>query len=131
MKKYHQLLLLLILILFCGCAAIFYTQQKIENTYLLKPGLSKDEVIKIMGTPCKTEFSENKSAWHYCKTGETADEFVVLVFDGDKLLIVKNYSVTLRDTGGATGDCSKFVRPYDFEKPDETKEIRLKDVPSH
>jgi outer membrane protein assembly factor BamE (lipoprotein component of BamABCDE complex) len=113
-----------------GCASM-YTQQKIENSAMLNPGMTKEQAQNTMGLPVKTEFSGNLTAWHYCKTGESSDEFVVIVFSDDKLIKMKSYAVTSHDVGGAFGDCSKFVRPYEFDVADGIKEIRIKEVPNH
>jgi outer membrane protein assembly factor BamE (lipoprotein component of BamABCDE complex) len=108
-----------------------YTQQNIKNAAMLNPGMTKEQVQSIMGMPVKTEFSGNQTAWHYCRTGWSADEHVVIVFSDGKLIKMKNYAVTSSDVGGASGDCSKFIRPYEFDAADEVKEIRIKEVPNH
>ena len=72
--------------------------------------MSKQEVTEVMGLPARTEFSGVKEAWHFCRTGAGADEFAVVLFSDGKVVGAKNYNVTLSDTGGATGDCAKFVR---------------------
>jgi S1-C subfamily serine protease len=107
-----------------------YTQQKIQNSSSLLPGMTKEKVQEIMGMPVKTEFAGDLSAWHYCRTGYGSDEFVVVIFSGDFVREARNYTVTLAETGGATGDCSKFVRSVDFgsspltEPNDENHEVR-------
>jgi outer membrane protein assembly factor BamE (lipoprotein component of BamABCDE complex) len=91
-----------------GCAT---TDQPVEKIALLSPGMSKQDVSQVMGTPARTEFSESREAWHFCRTGYgSADEFAVVVFSDGKVVAAKNYTVTLADTGGARGDCSRFVR---------------------
>ena len=102
-----------------GCAALggdayapqpTFTAQPVEKIALLNPGMSKQEVAQVMGLPVRTEFSSTKEAWHFCRTGSGADEFAVVLFSDGKVSAARNYNVTLADTGGATGDCSKFVR---------------------
>lgn len=90
------------------------TSQDMSNSVKLKPGMSKSDVESILGKPVKIEFSGNLSAWHYCETGWTADDFVVVIFDEDNVVEERNYNVTLAETGGATGHCSKFVKAVDF-----------------
>ncbi|MFA4909591.1 MAG: tetratricopeptide repeat protein [Desulfobacteria bacterium] len=77
--------------------------------------MTKNEVQQIMGPPAKSEFSGSMMAWHYCRTGYKVDNFVTVFFDNDKVTQVKNYSVTIRDTGGVTGDCTNFIRSVDFK----------------
>ena len=86
------------------------TQQPVQKIAFLNPGMSKQEVAHVMGTPARTEFAGSKEAWHFCRTGRGSDEFAVIVFTDGKVTAAKNYTVTLADTGGATGDCSRFVR---------------------
>jgi len=115
--KYLNLLLLILTSFSLNCVPMYsYTQQKIENSSRLEPGMSKNDVKRIMGVPAKTEFSDNFSAWHYCRTGTGSDEFVVVIFENDRVREAKNYIVTTAEVGGATGDCSKFARTVDFDR---------------
>jgi len=93
-----------------GCATIESTQQPVERIARLSPGMSKQEVTHVMGSPVRTEFSGAREAWHFCRTGAGSDEFAVVLFADGRVSAARNYNVTLADTGGATGDCSKFVR---------------------
>ena len=108
-----QKLVILLSLICIGCASM-YTQQNVRNISTLHPGMTKESVKNIMGQPVKTEFSGELSAWHFCKTGYNSDEFAVVIFNKNKLIEARNYTVTLAETGGATGDCSKFIRPVDF-----------------
>lgn len=92
-----------------ACTA-FRTRQPVQNISSLSPGMSKQDVAQVMGMPARTEFSSSTEAWHFCRTGYGSDEFVVVIFMGGKVVQARNYYVTLADTGGATGDCSKFTR---------------------
>lgn len=94
----------------CVSAGGYLTQQPVQRISLLKPGMSKPEVSHVMGMPARTEFSGTREAWHYCRTGITSDEFAVVIFSDGKVTAARNYTVTLADTGGATGDCSRFAR---------------------
>ena len=121
----RRTILSLVFLVFSGCA-IMYTQQNVGNISMLEPGMSQSEVIQIMRTPAKTEFSGDKKAFHYCKTGYGDDEFAVVILDKGKVVAAKNYNVTLRDTGGASGDCSKFVKSVDINQADFVQEIRFR-----
>jgi outer membrane protein assembly factor BamE (lipoprotein component of BamABCDE complex) len=103
-----------------------YTQQKVRNISLLEPGMSQAEVHEIMGTPAKVEFSGDNKALHYCSTGYGSDEYAVVILTSGKIVSAKNYTVTLRDTGGATGDCSRFVKSVDLQQADFVHEIRFR-----
>jgi len=88
--------------------------------------MTKEEVKAIMGSPTKSDFSQNVEEWHYCKTGLEADEFLALFFFEGKLVAKKNYTVTLSDAGGATGSCDKFIKRGTYREPDNVTEIRLR-----
>lgn len=105
-----------------GCA---FTKQPVENIAILNQGMTKQSVLSVMGTPVKSEFSGNVTAWHYCRTGSSEDEFVLVVFKGDSLQEARNYSVNAK-TGGGFGDCSKFVQPVNFRAADTVNEIRIR-----
>ena len=96
-----------------GCATTdgsYSTQQPVQKIALLNPGMPKQEVAQVMGMPARTEFSGSRESWHFCRTGRDSDEFAVVVFLDGKVTAANNSTVTLADTGGATGDCSRFVR---------------------
>lgn len=100
-------------VVLAGCVTTggsYSTQQPVQKIALLNSGMSKQAVTQIMGMPARTEFAGSREAWHFCRTGRGSDEFAVVVFSDGKVAAAKNYTVTLADTGGATGDCSRFVR---------------------
>ena len=110
----------------CGGCASMYTQQAVNLAVNLKPGMSPAEATAVMGPPIKSEFSRGVTEWHYCKTGTTADQFVALFFEKDKLIETRNYTVTLGDIGGAYGACENFVKMGNYREPDSVVEIRLR-----
>lgn len=107
-----------------GC--IRSVQQDLSRSLALSPGLSKQQVLQVMGTPVKTEFSRGVEEWHYCRTGTGVDQFLALFFQEGALIESKNYSVTIRDAGGATGSCENFIKMGNYREPDRVTEIRLK-----
>lgn len=113
-------ILLMALLHSCG------VQQKLTASYKLSPGMTKTEVEAIMGPPTKSDFKKNVEEWHYCKTGMSADEFLALFFYEGKLIEKLNYTVTLADTRGATGSCSKFIKMGNYKEPDKVIEIRVR-----
>lgn len=112
-------------LLLASCASM-YTQQNVRNISLLEPGMSQDGVLEIMGAPAKIEFSGDNKALHYCSTGYGSDEFAVVILMSGKVVAATNYTVTLSDTGGATGDCSRFVKSVDLQQADFVHEIRFR-----
>lgn len=101
-------------------------QQNLSISYKLSPGMTKAEVEAIMGPPTKSDFKQNVEEWHYCKTGMSSDEFLALFFYEGKLIEKLNYTVTLADTRGATGSCSKFIKMGNYREPDKVVEIRMR-----
>ena len=122
MKK----LLLLSVILIVGCEI---TMQNLTPSSRVRPKMTTEEVLKIMGEPIISEFSKNVEEWHYCKTdmnGISGDRFVVFFFADGKVITKQHYLVTMKDTRGATGSCEKFIKMGNYRVPDEVKEIRVK-----
>lgn len=100
-------------------------QQNLNDSYKLNPGMSKDEVVAILGRPIQDDFNRNVEEWHYCKTGFNSDQYLALFFYEGKLLAKKNYSVTLNDARGVTGSCENFIKRGSYREPDEVREVRL------
>ena len=120
------LMALISLITISGCASS-YTQQRIDNAVLISPGMNKQEVASVMGgAPAKAQFSGNVEEWHYCSTGYSSDEFVAVFFHEGEVIAMRPYLVTLRDAGGASGDCERFVRMGNYREPDEVREYRFR-----
>jgi len=117
-----HILIALTIIFLTGCGV----QQKLSISFKLTPGMTKDEVVNIMGTPVKSDFKKNVEEWHYCKTGISSDEFLALFFYEGKLIEKLNYSVTLADTRGATGSCEKFIKMGNYREPASVIEIRMR-----
>ena len=93
------------------------TRQNLANASGIRAGMAQGDVLQVMkAAPVKKEiFSPTREEWHYCTTGTGSDQFVAIMFDNDqngvpRVSSLKNYAVTLDDVGGATGDCSRFVK---------------------
>jgi len=123
-------ILLFALILFTSCSQTKrlskFTQQPLEQSYRLNTGMSKQEVVSILGQPIKSDFYKNVDEWFYCKTGMGGDQHLALFFFEGKLIAKKNYVVTVQDVYGQTGSCEWFIKGGNYREPDEVKEIRLK-----
>ena len=100
------------------------TTGALSKSYRLYEGMTMDEVVNLMGEPCASELSKGVTEWHYCTTGINADEFVAVFFKEGKLIAVKNYTVTLQDTGGVSGSCRKFIKRGTYREPDVVVAIR-------
>lgn len=109
---------LILSIISCG------VQQNLTVSYKLSEGMTKQEAEAIMGAPVKSDFYKNVEEWHYCKTGQMADEFIALFFYEGKLIAKKNYTVTVADTRGVYGSCEKFIKMGNYREPEVVVEIR-------
>ena len=115
MQRIYLISIVATLAFLSGC-----TSSPLEKGSLLNVGMSKPEVVKIMGEPSKSEFSGRRTAWHYCKTGAFTDEYMVAFFDGERLIETQFYSAPDADQ---PGDCISFVRRVDwasFENADSS-----------
>ena len=124
MKK---LLSILFIPLFFACGSLFVDPSEtkaFKKNFLVSEGMTKQEVIEIMGNPVASEFSEGIEEFHYCATGYNADKFVAFFFKNGKVVSKTTYNVTLSDVGGATGNCSKFVKRGNYRTPDIVVDLR-------
>jgi outer membrane protein assembly factor BamE (lipoprotein component of BamABCDE complex) len=113
------------LLFLCFLFSCTVTQQNLNASHQLNPGMTKDEVVNVMGSPIMSDFYKNVEEWHYCKTGFNSDQYLALFFHQGKLVAKKSYTVTLNDTRGVSGSCENFTKRGNYREPDEVKEIRL------
>ena len=119
MRKF-LLILIPLVISACGTTA----NMAMSQAYRIYEGMSMDEVVEIMGTPCASELNKGVNEWHYCSTGLMADEFVAVYFEKGRVIAVKNYTVTSMDVDGASGNCRKFIKRGTYKEPDVVIAIR-------
>ena len=117
-----RLIYIIVVLFFVSCDV----QQNLSQSYRLHDGMTKSEVEAIMGAPIKSDFYKSVEEWHYCNTGQMADEFIALFFYENNLIAKKNYTVTTADTRGVYGSCEKFVKMGNYREPDNVTEIRLR-----
>ena len=90
--KYPVILLIIFSFFLASCAVYRETAKNRENVAKLKKGMTKEEVISIMGEPIKDEvYCKPNVLFYYTETkwsdgNVTSDECTPLVFDKDKLL---------------------------------------------
>ena len=102
------------------------THQKVDNAMMLSPGMSKTQVVQVMGSqPAKAEFSGNVEEWHYCSTGSSSDEFVAVFFHDGQVIAMRPYLVTINDAG-VSGTCERFVRMGNYREPSVVREYRFR-----
>lgn len=118
--KIKNIFSLLIFLSLTSCGV----QQNLTVSYRLNDGMTKSEVVSIMGAPIKSDFFKNVEEWFYCKTGQMSDEHLALFFYEGKLIAKKNYTVTAADTRGIYGSCEKFIKMGNYQVPDVVVEIR-------
>lgn len=92
-----------------------YTSQKLGNANQLQPGMSKTQVTQIMGCAVRTEFQGPIEEWHYCRTGQSADEFVTLYLR-DSVLIGSSF-YTVGGDEGFEGDCTLNIKRGGYVEP--------------
>lgn len=117
MKK---LFILILTLLFVACGST----SPLSQSFRLYEGMTMDQVIEIMGTPCASELSQGVTEWHYCSTGYMADEFVAIFFQDGKIIAVKNYTVTQTDVGDVGGPCKLFIKRGTYREPDVVVSVR-------
>ena len=90
--KYPVILLIVLSFFLTSCAAYFESHKNKENVGKLKKGMSKAEVIAVMGEPVVGEvYCKPNVLFYYTDTkwsdgNITRDECTPLVFEKDKLI---------------------------------------------
>lgn len=74
-----------------------YTEQDLSKSVEISPKMTMKEVISVMGKPAIKEISNSSEEWHYCKTGDQVDEYVVISFTDKMVSKLSNYTVSWLD----------------------------------
>jgi hypothetical protein len=116
-----------------------YTQQDLSKAFEIKPGMSASELKKLMGVPAIREFDDKKDEWHYCKTGSSVDEYVVVELSNDKVVSLNRYVVSWLDMvfhytqtptealieAGGLGDCKLTAKWGTYGQDTPNKSINF------
>ena len=111
-----------------GACASSTTDQNLEQALRISNGMSKSDVLSIMGQPAASEFYGPIEEWHFCRKseGRTADYRAVFFREG-KVFAMKPYSVMVINEGGNyQSDCNTFVKRGNYKEPDIVREYRIK-----
>jgi outer membrane protein assembly factor BamE (lipoprotein component of BamABCDE complex) len=111
-----------------------YTQQDIQKAVKVAAGMPKQAVATLLGDPAVKEFSGSSEEWHYCKTGDSVDEYVAILFQDNSVTSLQYYTFNSLDIAlhygeqlkanvygrGGWGDCRLGVRwgTYNQKTPD-------------
>lgn len=108
------------MVVFCSSA---YAKLKIENAFLLSPGMNKKEVLDTMGSrPVASEFTGELEEWHFCKAHWNIEyDYVSVFFMAGKVIAMKQYGVRNKRT-----TCASSIKGGSYKEPDVVKEYRLK-----
>jgi hypothetical protein len=106
-----------------SAASTTHTKQDIDKSRSINVGMTGAAVKGLLGEPVVREIAANREEWHYCRTGETVDEYVAITFTGHKITALQYYTVRWLDLAfhysaesdklvGKTGagDCRLTVR---------------------
>lgn len=121
MIKNMTYILCAVMVVFCSSA---YAKLKIDNAFLLSPGMNKKEVLDTMGSrPVASEFTGELEEWHFCKENFSGSkDFVSVFFVSGKVIAMKQYGVER----SAKGTCKSKIKGGSYKEPDVVKEYRLK-----
>ncbi|CAJ1903766.1 hypothetical protein PEKONANI_03883 [Aeromonas jandaei] len=113
-----------------------FTQNDLSKSTNIKPGMSTEEILEIMGAPALKEIRGEIEEFHYCKTGHLVDEYISIKTNQGKLLDVSYYVVNWLDVAfhhtptpnehlldiGGMGDCKLTIRwgTYGKETPNKS-----------
>ena len=103
--------------------------QPLENAINISPGMTKGDVLSIMGSPpVSNDFYGDLEEWHFCNTGMNGvSKYVAVFFKEGSVFSMKRYSVVERDEGGDSfAVCEDFVKKGDYREPGEVREYRVR-----
>ena len=116
MKKYLAIILAL-----ASSAAV--AKVDLDNSFMLSPGMSKQEVLDTMGgKPKASEFVGSLSEWHYCRNSFSGKYYYTSVFFHEgRVIAMKEYGV-----GNNNGSCTSNIKGGSYREPDVVREYRIK-----
>ena len=91
MKKILSIVSVVAVVFLSGCAWK-EIDKNLTNSTKLRRGMSKEQVVLVMGEPLKNQKFADDNKWYYrdqvrCFDGQcTGDECMILVFEDDKLI---------------------------------------------
>ena len=95
--KFGRIFYLILAVFVCGvfssCRGIQVKKRNLENLQHLHKGMTKSEVLKVMGEPLKNEVYNTDDVWYYFTQTKwsdgmiTRDECTPLFFNEDGLLL--------------------------------------------
>tara|TARA_B100000035_G_C20513684_1_gene342309 strand:+ start:30 stop:389 length:360 start_codon:yes stop_codon:yes gene_type:complete len=100
-----------------------WAKVDLGNSFLLSPGMSKQEVLEVMGgRPAASEFVGELEEWHFCKEffSQNTKHYATVFFFQGKVIAMKEYGVEKR------GTCTSNIKGGSYREPDVVKEYRIK-----
>ena len=109
-----------------GCASNSADKINIQQkASLISRGMSKQEVVSIMGYPLASEVKRSVDEWHYCEKEvlfRSIPAYLVAVYFAEEQVIgVKPY--TLEDHRNS---CATAVKRGNYREPDVVREYRFR-----
>ena len=117
MKKYLAIILAL-------ASSTAVAKVDLDNSFMLSPGMSKQEVLDTMGgKPNDSEFVGSLSEWHFCKKDYMSKRFsyTSVFFHENKAIAMKEYGVKANN-----GSCASNIKGGSYREPDVVREYRIK-----
>lgn len=116
--KLTKLLILFIYVALLSCSS---SQNLSKKQNLVSHGQTREEVLKVFGTPENKQFNGLDEAWQYCDSGSNSDIFVIIWFYDGKVTGMKSY----KQSGWGPGRCTQYFRTINWEDaPDRPIEIK-------
>ena len=123
MKK--LILIMMVSSLFFGC---MFTPTFLRQDFIYKdlsiaghirPNMTTEEVLNIMGEPVVSDLDRGVEEWHYCHTGKNSGDTFVAIYFVNNLVVAKKHYLT----NEGFGSCERFVKQGNYEIPPEVQAI--------
>ncbi len=110
-------LLVLLSVVLAGCSTTGSVSNLQGKSMEIRPGVTKDEVVEILGMPGDRSFRGAAEAWQYCSTGFSQDKYITVWFLEDVVEGLTTYTRT-----DAFGTCAQTFTSVDWgQAPDNLK----------
>jgi S1-C subfamily serine protease len=98
-------MIVIMLVTLTGCA-----NTLVKSSAGVDRGMTKDQVMQVLGQPADKQFRDSDEAWQYCELGAMAGDFLVVWFHDSRVTGVTHWT----DSSPAL-DCTTLLRPIRWE----------------
>ena len=127
MKSTYLFSLILTSLIFLNCSSSRNSKTKVsikEARVYIDQGMTKQEVVGLIGLPGDRQFKGREEVLQYCESGWNAHDFLMVWFFDKKVVAMSSYKTHTCPSG-----CAGCFKTIDWlSAPDEIIELRTKNI---